>query len=207
MPDPDYAGWESDPSSILTFMDTNIIATGMLPNSQSNSVAEFLGLTKSTITVTKGGTVVGDVWYLKASDQTSTSTALKSYICDYEKNKTRFVMLSDAAKFCFTITMNGCTFGIGSPNSSGGVIVSHSNRASDPNQAETQREITLGSHKNRQVTMLEPSLYRPAPRMTCTTFGIRVAGAWKFYFQSYRPNGMTWDYFGALPITTQSNSG
>jgi hypothetical protein len=207
MPDPDYPGWEADPAAILTFMNDNLIATGMLPNAQQNSVPEYLILSKTTTRVIKDGHEAGWVWYLKGSTETSSATALKSYICDYQKNNTNYALLSDKAKFCFTITMNGCTFGIGMPNSSGDVIVSHSNRASDPNQAETQREITLGGHRNGQVTMLEPSMYRPVARMTCTTFGLRIAGRWKFYFQSYRPNGATWDYFGAVPITTQTMTG
>ena len=207
MPEPDYAAWEADPAAILAFMADNLIATGLLQNAQQNSAPEFLVLSKTGTQVTKNGNPAGWVYYLKNSAETSTATAIKSYICDYEKNHTNYALLSDKAKFCFTITMNGCTFGIGMPNSSGDVIVSHSNRASDPNQAETQRDITMGGHRNAQVTMLEPSLYRPAPRMTCTTFGLRVAGKWQFQFQSYRPNGANWDYFGTLPVTTQTQTG
>lgn len=207
MPDPDYAGWEANPAAILAFMSDNIIATGLLPNAQQNSMPEYLALTKTATRVTKDGRDAGWVYYLKASTETSSATALKSYICDYAKNNTNYALLSDKAKFCFTITMNGCTFGIGMPNSSGDVIVSHSNRASDPNQAETQRDITLGGHRNGQVTMLEPSMYRPVAKMTCTTFGLRIGGRWKFYFQSYRPNGGSFEYFGALPITTQGMTG
>lgn len=207
MPDPDYAAFQRDPSSILTFMRTELIATGLLPNAKQKGVPEYLALSKTETPTVQNGVNVGNVWYLKASDHTGTDSALFSYICDYEKNNTHYVMLGDRAKFCFTITMNGCTFGIGTPNSYGDVIVSHSNRASDSNQSETQRDITLGGHRNQQVTMLEPSLYRPAPKMTCTTFGIRTDRGWKFYFQSYRPNGGTFDYFGAMPIATQNMSG
>jgi hypothetical protein len=185
-------------------MEDNIIATGLLQNSRENSVPEFLGLSKSTFRVSKNGLLAGYVYYLQASTETSTANALKSYICDYETNNTKYALLSARAKFCFTITMNGCTFGIGTPNSSGDVIVSHCNRATDPNQAETQREITRNTHRNGQVTLLEPSLYRPAPRMTCTTFGIRIGGAWRFYFQSYQPNGLEWNYYGALRVPTRN---
>lgn len=204
MPEPDYSEFDRAPMSLLDFMATNIIATGLLPNSTLNSVPEFLTLEKKTTPVTVGGEAVGHVYYLKGSTETSSARALNAYICDYEKNDTKFVLLGQNARFCFTITMNGCTFGIGKPGSDGSVIVSHSNRASDPNQAETQRRITLDSHKNRQVTMLEPSMYRPVERMTCTTFGIRAGRQWKFYFQSYRPNGSTWELYGVPEIKTNS---
>lgn len=204
MPDVDYAALEADPASILAFMKNNIIATGLLPNSQENSEPEYLVLSKTTTKVTQGGTELGNVYYLKGSTETSTGNAIKSYVCDYEKNNTKFVMLGKKAKFCFTITMNGCTFGIGAPSSDGSVIVSHSNRASDRNQAETQREITLGGHKNRAVAMLEPSMYRIAPRMTCTTFGIRSGRTWKFYFQSYMPSGSSWEHYGVPEIKTNA---
>ena len=204
MPDPDYAGWQADPSALLAFLQTNIIATGLLPNSQQPGVPEYLYLDKKDTPVIQDGKEVGKVWYLKASDKNTTNTALFSYICDYQKNDTKFVMLGDRAKFCFTITMNGCTFGIGAPNSSGDVIVSHCNRASDSNQAVTQRDITRGGHKNANVTLLEPSMYRPVAQMTCTTFGLRIGSTWKFYFQSYRPSGGQFLFFGTMPIETQS---
>jgi hypothetical protein len=206
MAEPDYAAWEADPRSLLTFLDDNLIATGLLQNAKLNSMPEYLVLKKTATRVVKDGKEAGWVYYLKNSDETSSANAIKAYICDYEKNNTKYALLADKAKFCFTITMNGCTFGIGMPNSSGDVIVSHSNRAADINQAATQRDITLGGHKNGQVTMLEPSLYRPAEKMACTTFGLRAGRNWSFHFQSYRANGGTFEYFGTMPITTQSQA-
>ncbi|MGE4481364.1 hypothetical protein [Acidocella sp.] len=47
-------------------------------------------------------------------------------------------------------------------------------------------------------------MYRIAPRMTCTTFGIRSGKKWKFHFQSYMPSGGNWEHYGVPEINTNS---
>ncbi len=53
-----------------------------------------------------------------------------SYICASKTGEINYQgAFGPEREFCFTTTMNGCTFGIGSPTSDGSVLVSHANMA------------------------------------------------------------------------------
>lgn len=197
MPPPDYADLNAHPSHMLAYMSNNLILTDNLTNSKYADTPEYLELIPAARypgsnifwSGTKDGSPV-DVYSLVASDKTNKSEALLSYICDYKKNKIRYATLSDGAKFCFTIVMNGCTFGIGTPSPEGTVIVSHCNRAkAQEKQYEEQESRVLQGHgADKVMTMLNPGVYRTASQMSATTFGIRKSSGWKFYFQSWRPD-------------------
>jgi hypothetical protein len=54
---------------------------------------------------------------------------------------------------------------------------------------------------------MDPALYRSmSPGLTATTFGIRTARGWKFYFQSYRAESGIFRCYGVMPIPTQQFS-
>ncbi|OUS06208.1 hypothetical protein A9Q81_03480 [Gammaproteobacteria bacterium 42_54_T18] len=52
---------------------------------------------------------------------------LRAYWCPYNADQVHAVTLGSDADFMFTATMNGCSFGIGSPSPDGAVRVAHAN--------------------------------------------------------------------------------
>ena len=130
----------------------------------------------------------------KAAD--SDTTVIHAYFCDYTGGQIRHQILSKAAAICFTITMDGCTFGIGSSTPTGCVLVTHANATgAHPDIADlgeraaaniqTQKDWTLAD-LGADATLLEPTAYRPAGEQIATTFGVREGSGWDFYYQSYR---------------------
>lgn len=207
MPAPDYAELNRNPESLLTWLNSNIIATGLLGNSSVKNVPEYLELHLND----RKGKLDNkdmDVYYLKKGDKTGNSNALRVYICDYTKNEVESCRLGKDASFCFTITMNGCTFGIGSDSGDGTVMVTHANKASSKTQANDQFQQTVEAHGSNKVSMMTPSLYRSmSPGLTATTFGIRTSKGWKFYFQSYRAESGIFRSYGVMPIPANQFSG
>ncbi len=209
MPLPDYATLNKNPESLLEYMKTTIILTSDLANSTLLNTPQYLelvpalALPKSTLfrKGTKDGKEIS-IYSLEHSTKTSSDAALFSYICDYKKNEHHYATIAKAAKFCFTVTMNGCTFGIGTQSTDGTVIVSHCNRASVEKQRHVQMtDVSKGHGKDNLQGVLNPAIYRVADRMSATTFGIRVKGKWKFYFQSWRSVDMTTiETFGVFEV-------
>jgi hypothetical protein len=118
--------------------------------------------------------------------------AFPAFICNYEQNQVHQQTLGNDPRFMFTPTMNGCTFGIGSP-AEGALIVTHANRKlpdkPDRNallleQAAAQAQQTSGvlAHGGR----FGPEQYQfGANRMAnMTLFGV-FDGGWRFYYQQY----------------------
>lgn len=204
---PNYTELNRSPESLLTWLKSNIIATGLLGNSKIKDTPEYLEL---HLNQRKGkmDNKDMDVYYLKQSDKNGASKALNSYICDYTKNDVESCRLGREANFCFTITMNGCTFGIGSATGDGTVLVTHANKASSKTQGVDQFDQTVGAHGSNKVSMMTPSMYRSmSPGLTATTFGIRTSKGWKFYFQSYRSENGIFRCYGVMPIPTNQFAG
>ena len=203
---PHYQLLNQDPESLLIFLENNIIASGLLANSKVKNQPEHLILQKSATQGEINGQPA-DVYYIKNSGESSSRKALKSYICDYTKGNVEYCTLGRDAGFCFTITMNGCTFGIGQPADDGTVLVSHANTGGE---TVAQRSQTIGIHSEHNSVLrsvLEPALYRRmADRLTASTFGIKTGGGWKFYFQLYRPESGVFKCYGTFPIIEQKLS-
>ncbi len=114
-----------------------------------------------------------------------------AYVCNYRTGKTINQVLGKSADFMFTMTMDGCSFGIGIPGKDGTVMVSHSNAkghgSDEENHLAQQKQLIEVFDKNPFTQMLEPSNYRKGGDGTSiTTFGMRENGEWKFYFQKWK---------------------
>lgn len=216
MPLPNYNALNAKPEGMLAYLKSNLILTSDLANSKISNQPEFLVLEPAkrypwAEELRKGKKIEGgaiDVYSLVNSDTvTSKSEGLLSYICDYEKNNIRGCVLGKAAGFCFTTTMNGCTFGIGSVGSDGAVMVTHSNRAeAGATQRSEQFEAVVGAHGSKKLAgMLNPAIYRPVSGMSSTTIGVKEPGGWKFYFQSWKVDNGEMVLYGALPVPANQN--
>ena len=196
MADVNYGELTTNPKAMLDLMDNALIMTGKLKNSTVYGRPQMLKLVPDRVfrayrkrRVRKNKTL--EVLYLMHADG---SPGFPSYILDYEKGQVSYQVLDREANYCFTITMNGCTFGIGSPTPDGSVLVTHSNAHGNlegggegVSQAMRQRALARAFHRPN-VSLFEPDSYRKGNR-NVTTFGIRTKGAWQFYYQAYESAG------------------
>jgi hypothetical protein len=125
-----------------------------------------------------------------------------AYVCPYADNSVNFKMLGSAADFMFTGDMDGCSFGIGMPNSNGDVRVGHSNaqaRATGTNfspnfgpQRTAQRQDLVTGGAGQAI--VEPAAYRDNPPLgteyKAVTVGLRIKGTWEFWYQHQNVDGM-----------------
>jgi len=144
-----------------------------------------------------------------------------AFFCPYENDRTHFVTLSNEASFMFTPTMDGCSFGIGSPSNNGTVIVGHSNaqrfetETSTRQMVKTQRrELKDGLAKpsifRKKRKFFEPKSYRidrvTRQKVAATLYGIRTGNKWKFKSLKYVTNAdqhllpITITYMGHAPV-------
>jgi hypothetical protein len=220
VPAPNYATLNGGPAGLIAWLEKNLLLVGVLQNSISAGNLEWVTIQPADQAVTRTVAVAGtnnapaDTWELrKAAGAHSNATALRAYICNYVAREAHSVALGNAAGFCFTTTMNGCTFGIGMAAPDGTVLVTHANTGG---QAAPQRQQVTGEMQRHGAAldgMLEPSLYRnfaPGRNMIISTFGVRANGGWKFYYQLYEKIGATGRNFkihGVFPVLTQSIAG
>lgn len=123
--------------------------------------------------------------------------AFLTWIVDYAHNDIRYTTISPARPFCFTATMNGCTFGIGSPGPNGVLTVSHANATAVGNagglgqQIERQNRMGVRSDgaRNFDPTNYEVGIYADTMGLNTTLVGIYDDGAWSFYYQTYACSG------------------
>ncbi|WP_334188240.1 hypothetical protein [Noviherbaspirillum sp.] len=183
------------PQKLLALMENSIIKTGLLKNTSVYGRPEKLTLTEEKFF--KGVDAKGKsipIYNLKQA--TGSGDEFLSYICDYKRGELHYQILGREANFCFTITMNGCTFGVGAAASDGTVMVTHGNQADVKDGADVpsgdmfakQRTLATQFH-GPDVMLLEPSQYRPTNKENISTFGIWMNGAWNFFYQSYQVVG------------------
>ena len=118
--------------------------------------------------------------------------------------ETKSLILGNAAPWMFTVTMDGCTFGIGSqPGATGDVRVAHANNGSmagpsitiggDTGRAAQRRiqALLATSHVGPGSILIEPDSYMGGDlSVKATTFGFHAnAGAWTFKALSHRIGG------------------
>ena len=203
-----------DPGDLETLMSIAVIKAGFLQNAVVAGDPETLFLVRDKHAKGKIGGVGGadcDVYNIvnmthRMADSDPTGSIF-SYIVDYLPGETNFHILGSKADFCFTVTINGCTFALGAPAADGTLMVSHTNMKKS-GSARADRETVLGGvdyppelggavQENLQArivremygagTMLGPSqYYNPAKNNNLTVFGIRDAGGWTFRYQSYK---------------------
>jgi hypothetical protein len=115
------------------------------------------------------------------------TNAIQAYYLPYQPNMSFHHRLVDDVDYCFTPTLNGCTFVVGSGDTP---LISHYNFVDDPNavnptvdQAKIDRHI--GRRYHAPVTTLKRADYKTGPALDykVTIIGIREGGSWSFYYQ------------------------
>ena len=125
-----YASPSRRPSKLLGFMARNIAYTGEVGESRIYERADVLVMREHPRWKgRKAGRLRGHdsvpVWSLVPAG----SGGLESYICDKLREELHYQVLDREADFCFTVTMNGCTFTTGRPTEDGCVLVSRTKQA------------------------------------------------------------------------------
>jgi hypothetical protein len=220
VPAPNYATLNASPEGLIAWLERNLLLVGTLQNSTSAGNLEWVTIEPADQRVTRTVAVAGtnnapaDAWELrKATGAYTNATALRAHICNYVAREKHSVVLGVAAGFCFTTTMNGCSFGIGMAAPDGTVLVTHANTGG---RTTSQREQVMDAMQQHGATldgMLEPALYRnfaPGRNMIISTFGVRTNGGWKFHYQLYEKigaSGRNFKIHGVFPVLTQSITG
>lgn len=205
MPDPDYAALSANPRQLLTWLENNLLLAGYLQNTDNPNGTAFCTFTPPQAHArTPAANSAGQQLdaYAVRSYGVFAGDALRAYICNYHAGQVHSVQLGADANFCFTVTLNGCTFGVGKATGDGSVRVSHANTGGNTQAQRDQTFGELGGNVNI-ATMLEPAMYRRigAPmNLNATVFGIRDAGAWKFHFQLYSVAGGQYTLHGVFPF-------
>ncbi len=196
-----------------TFMRTNIILVGGITAEQATGMIFTtpqeiymlgqspklrLGLVElggDQIDNKPGGKVYG-LYACSSPDQ----KGFEAFFCPYKQDKAFFVQLSSTARFMFTATMDGCTFGVGSQSGGGNANVGHVNfgkvaldwgpEQGPERQIKTQLNVVndrLGSTSKK----IQPEDYRGAQGDTYSTTVGRLAsdGMWHFYTLRYQKTG------------------
>lgn len=202
MPAPDLNAIQANPTTFLNWLDSNLVTAGNLANVISPPGTAYARFTPDNHAVAVNASGVPIDIFKVRSDGAGAHEGLLSHICNYTANTHHSVLLTNGPNFCFTITLNGCTFGIGAPDGQGRRVVTHANSGGN---TVNQRGMVQGAHGANNnmdgVRLLEPSLYRrvnPTANMQATVFGIRTGLNWNFYFQSYEVAGVN----AALPMST-----
>lgn len=196
MPNPNINQLQADPSLLLGWLDHNLLCAGTVQN-----VAAANGLAWTTIqqrppmfpgapqpvAVNRAGAPM-DVYDIRTNVGGHAGNSVMAYICNYQANDVNSVTVHNGGDYCFTINLNGCTYGIGPVQPNRSRLVTHSNRGGNAmlQRADVQAENGVGVNLVG-VTLLEPSEYRRlgGGNLNATVFGIRTGANWNFYFQSY----------------------
>jgi len=196
------------------FMDSNIVIphdAGLGSTQADGRIKEMVIKKYPNRVGLKLGEEVG-VYCLRQKLQNDPPEAsLFAYWTPYQENQTLSCMLGNGARFMFTATMDGCSFGIGSSPTPGVCRVAHSNEktlggkmvnAGLNKQGQTiAQEISLGKVLDpTTMTVINPSHYMKdidgASVLKSTTWGVHeLGGAWTFYTQKYWKNDTTGKYF------------
>lgn len=198
-------------AALRTLMDIAVVKAGFLNNAVVAGEPETLFLVKDKNVKGKRLGVACDVYNIKnmASPVATADPdeSLFSYIVDYAPGETNHQILGTGADFCFTVTINGCTFALGTPAEDGTILVSHTNMKktgsgktdiasasggidySGPHAAVLQEivQTQVAKQMHGTGTLIGPSqYYNPAKTNNLTVFGMRGAAGWTFHYQSYR---------------------
>jgi hypothetical protein len=189
------------PDEFLTLAQNAVILSGKVPRKVGKyGMPEMVALVPAQRyddTFYKGATSKGKtIPVYDIVNANNPQAGFKAYICEYQRSEVSYTVLGKGADFCFTVTMNGCTFGIGVPNQEGDILVSHCNQAEVENITDSLGTTPEGNMYEKQLALvkklhgdkgayLEPARYRPNGKENITTFGVRRGGAWEFWYQSY----------------------
>src|SRR5258708_40043674 len=106
--------------TLLPLVSTSIVKTGMVPNTRVYGRPERLQFKEDT--TAKGTCKEEPCKVYNVTAAASGADSFLAYVCDYKSGEINYQVLGREADLCFTTTMNGCTFGIGSPTAAGIVL-------------------------------------------------------------------------------------
>jgi hypothetical protein len=118
--------------------------------------------------------------------------AFDGYWCAYNNNEVKQITVWNDGVALFTDTMDGCTFGVGTPSRDGAVVVTHVNQEqfdleNDHSEMIRQQRVGARTVVGRRGKLLEPPKYRTfrgdTHEYSSTTFGVRKPYKWSFYAQ------------------------
>lgn len=177
---PNFAHLQAQPDLLLTWLKNNLLLAGNLQNVGAVGVGGGIGQVTigayqgpvQSATDASNGQPMG-VYALKNDP----AGALTAYICNYKANDHRSVLIGTHADYCFTTTLNGCTFAVG-PVQPGNVRrVSHANTGGNTILQRQQTRTAQQSGNLAGIALLEPASYRrlsPTLALNTTVFGIRT---------------------------------
>lgn len=208
MPLPNLAHLQADPARLLDWLENNLLKAGTLANVPNPPGLAWVRIEAPPVipfparAVNRSGRPM-DVYQMR-SNGAGAHDSVRAYVCNYTAGGVHSVLLGNHGDYCFTINLNGCTFGIG-PVAGGQRRVSHANSGGN---TLTQRNQTWGEHhvpaNSLNISMLEPATYRRiggGGNLNATVFGIRSGASWSFYFQLYTAVGNeNFQVHGVFPI-------
>lgn len=188
----------------IGFLENNILISqgGMAadPNARQEQSGKFSARVrvKPAAGIRMASNTPCDQYLIERADSYNTDLeGLDVYFCYYAPDETHMMVVDDQADLMLTPTMNGCSFGVGSPASNGARLVGHANVSRNANtqqgaalQASSQDRL-LRSAMN-DVLLMSPDQYAPfGSGASGTTIGVRNAGSgrWSFYTQTWRRAG------------------
>jgi hypothetical protein len=192
MPAPNIAQLQGTPNALLVWLRDNMLRAPNINAGPPGTTFATFGTANQIIGVPSPPAVAVNQHGrpMDVFDIGTGGTALNgvsAYICNYTAGGCHHIDLGGLADFCFTVTLNGCSFGVG-PHG-GGLRAAHANSGGNVllQRGQLQAEFGVGGNM-AGITMLEPADYRRLSNtvnLQATVFGIRNGAAWQFYFQCY----------------------
>ena len=157
--------------------------------------------------LTKAAVATAKTWYGKGVTvcdlnkvDDGAGDSFEAYWLPYNNNAQYQIELEDDADYMFTPTMDGCTFAVGGRDG-GAVSVAHLNyqtRVDDPSMVGSTKfvidqpkiETELSAiYDDGTVYVLRKGDYKSKEGHQITTYGVRNAKGWSFYYQKRRLTG------------------
>ena len=203
---PNFAHLQAQPDLLLAWLNTNVLLAGNLQNVgvagagggiDQVTIGAYQGPVQNAINSSNGQPM--GVHALRNNP----AGELTAYICNYQANNHRSDLIGTHADYCFTTTLNGCTFAVGPVQPGNLRRVSHANTGGNTNLQRQQTRTAQQSGNLAGIALLEPADYRRLSAtlaISATVFGIRTGLAWQFYFQTYSYANGTATVYGVFPF-------
>lgn len=183
----------TSPADLLEILSNHVVLASFVPYVQFADIPQRLALRHEDTQAEKREGGICSVFSLGPPRAGTDDPQFDSYVCNYREGRTHQVTLGRVADFCCTMSMNGCTWGVGTPVADGTVIATHSNARgagtllTPEQQAGAQRAAThdiLGP----AADLLEPADYRAGGAIV-TMVGLWLENEWQFHYQRYTREG------------------
>ena len=194
MPAPNIPHLQAAPDLLLTWLNANMLRAPVLNAGPPGTTwATFTPATLlpgipggAAVAVNQHGAPM-DVFDIGVGG--GAGNGVPAYICNYAAGNCRHVDLGSLGDYCFTVTLNGCSFGVGPFGAAGGKRAAHANSGGNAILQRNQLQVAFGAGANLAgISLLQPNDYRrlsPTLNLQATVFGIRQGTQWRFYFQCY----------------------